>query len=82
MYSLKDDYSELGHERVLADLLKISNKQFDTYGLDSVSLEAKELIKKRFSIDNADIHFLSGGTQTNAVLINAALSSIEAVIAA
>ena len=81
MYSLKDDYSELGHERVLADLLRISNKQFDTYGLDSISIEAKELISKRFSLENADIHFLSGGTQTNAVLISAALSPIEAVIA-
>jgi len=81
-YSFKDDYSELGHERVLSDLLKISNKQFDTYGLDSVSAEAKELIKKRFALLNADIHFISGGTQTNAVLINAALSPVEAVIAA
>ena len=81
-YSFKDDYSELGHEKVLSDLLKISNKQFDTYGLDSISDEAKELIKKRFALSNADIHFISGGTQTNAVLINAALSPIEAVIAA
>jgi len=82
MYSLKDDYSELGHERVFKDLLKISSKQLDTYGLDSVSSEAKELIKKCFNLGNADIHFVSGGTQTNTVLINAALSSIDAVIAA
>jgi len=82
MYSFKDDYSELGHEKVLNDLLKISKGQLDGYGLDSVSAEAQELIKKRFALGNADIHFLSGGTQTNMILIHSALSSVEAVIAA
>ncbi|MCL2763983.1 MAG: beta-eliminating lyase-related protein [Treponema sp.] len=82
MHSFKDDYSELGHERVLNDLLKISRKQLAGYGLDSVSAEARELIKDCFSLGKADIHFLTGGTQTNLVLVNAALSSIDAVIAA
>jgi len=82
MYSLKDDYSELGHEKVLNDLLKFSNGQLDGYGLDSVSAEAQELIKKRFALGNADVHFLSGGTQTNLIMIHSALSPVEAVIAA
>ncbi|MDR2542151.1 MAG: aminotransferase class V-fold PLP-dependent enzyme [Treponema sp.] len=82
MYSFKDDYSELGHERVLTNLLKISNKQLDGYGMDIISAQAKELIKNIFCMPNADIHFLSGGTQTNLVFINSVLSSIEAVIAA
>ena len=82
MYSFKDDYSELGHEKVLNDLLKISKSQLDGYGLDSISAEAQELIRKRFALGNADIHFLSGGTQTNMVLIHSALSPVEAVIAA
>jgi len=82
MYSFKDDYSELGHERVFTDLLKISNQQLASYGLDSVSRDAKKLIQKRFALKNADIHFISGGTQTNAVFCKAVLSSIEAVISA
>ena len=82
MYSFKDDYSELGHEKILSDLQKLSKTQFDGYGLDSVSAEARELIKNRFALDNADIHFISGGTQTNMILINSALSSVDAVIAA
>ena len=82
MYSFKDDYAELGHERIFNDLLKISKKQLDGYGLDSISAQARDLIKKRFALANADIHFLSGGTQTNLILIHSALSSIEAVIAA
>ena len=81
-YSFKDDYSELGHEKILSDLLKLSKIQMDGYGLDTVSSEAKELIKKRFALQDADIHFISGGTQTNMILINSALSSVDAVIAA
>jgi len=82
MYSFKDDYSELGHEKILNDFLKISNVQMEGYGLDSITLEAKELIRKRFNLENTDIHFLSGGTQTNMIMIKAALSPVEAVIAA
>jgi len=82
MYSFKDDYSELGHEKILNDLLKLSKKQMNGYGLDFVSAEAKELIRKRFEVNNADIHFISGGTQTNMILCSSALSHIDAVIAA
>jgi len=82
MYSFKNDYSELGHKDIFNALSKLSKEQQDGYGLDKISAEAKELIKKRFALKNADIHFLSGGTQTNLIFINSALSSIEAVIAA
>ncbi|MCL2180536.1 MAG: aminotransferase class V-fold PLP-dependent enzyme [Treponema sp.] len=84
MYSFKDDYSETGHEKILSDLLKISRTQFDGYGLDSISEDAKNFIRQRFALDknDADIHFISGGTQTNKILTHCALSSIEAVIAA
>ncbi|MCL2214418.1 MAG: aminotransferase class V-fold PLP-dependent enzyme [Treponema sp.] len=82
MYSFKDDYSELGHEKLLNGLYELSKIQMDGYGLDSVSQEAKELIKKRFALTDADVHFISGGTQTNMILCNCALSPIEAAIAA
>ena len=82
MYSFKDDYSELGHEKIFSDLLKISRKQMNGYGLDDTCNQAKEIIKKRFNLGNADIHFLCGGTQANLVFINSALASIDAVIAA
>lgn len=81
MYSFKDDYSELGHEKVLADLIKISREQLAGYGADRLSLHAKELITKCFGLQNADIHFLAGGTQTNLVFIDAALNKLDAVIA-
>lgn len=81
MYSFKDDYSELGHEAVLTNLVGISREQLNGYGADRISLHAKELIKKRFGLQNADIHFLAGGTQTNLVFIDAALNKLDAVIA-
>ncbi|MCL2245205.1 MAG: aminotransferase class V-fold PLP-dependent enzyme [Treponema sp.] len=82
MYSFKDDYSELGHEKIFNELLKISRTQLNGYGTDDICTQAKELIKKRFDLRNADIHFLCGGTQANLVLINSALASVDAVIAA
>jgi len=33
-------------------------------------------------MENADVHFMAGGTQTNAVVINSMLESYEGVIAA
>ena len=81
MYSFKDDYAELGHEKVLTDLIKISREQMLGYGKDCVSIQAKELISNRFGLGNADIHFLAGGTQTNLVFIDATLRKFEAVIA-
>jgi len=81
MYSFKNDYSELGHDKIFGALSRLSKEQLDGYGLDKISAEAKELIKKRFALNNADIHFLSGGTQTNLILINSALLPVEAVIA-
>ena len=82
MYSFKNDYSELGHRSIFDALSKLSKQQLEGYGLDVISDKAKELIKKRFSLKNADIHFVAGGTQANLIMINSALSSIEAVIAA
>jgi len=81
MYSFKDDYSELGHEKILTDLIKISKEQLHGYGKDSISVQASELIVNRFGLTNADVHFLAGGTQTNLVFIDAALQKLDAVIA-
>jgi len=82
MYSFRDDYSELGHEKVLKSLLEISASQLTPYGCDAVSAEAKRLIAERFRVEADGIFFLSGGTQTNSTFINYALSAVEAVIAA
>lgn len=81
MISFKNDYSEGAHPRILEALLKTNLVQENGYGEDRFSQEAKELMMKRLG-DKVDIHFLSGGTQTNLVAISAFLRPHEAAIAA
>lgn len=80
-YSFKNDYSELAHPRMLDALASMADAQFEGYGLDEYSLRAAELIKKKINDPAAEIHFLSGGTQANQVVIAGALRPYEAVIA-
>jgi len=82
MISFKNDYSEGAHPRILQAMLETNFKQETGYGEDSFSQEAKELIKQKLGNDTVDIHFLTGGTQTNLVAISAFLRPHEAAIAA
>jgi threonine aldolase len=79
--SFKNDYSELAHGRVLDALSAIGQKQFEPYGLDEYSQRAAGLIRDMISKPSAAVHFISGGTQTNLVVLSAALRPHEAVIA-
>ena len=79
-YSFMNDYSEIGHPRVLQALLDACKEQNKGYGLDKHSENAASLIKKKFSCPQADVHFLSGGTQTNMVGISYMLRPYEAVL--
>ncbi len=80
--SFKNDYSEGCHPRILEALLQSNLEQHEGYGLDKFSLNAASLIKSKCNAPNAAVHFVSGGTQANLLVIAAALSPIESVIAA
>ena len=82
MYNFANDYSEGGHERILAALTETSRTQSGTYGLDAYSDEARALILGRLNHPESAVHFLVAGTQTNLVLIAAALRPHQGVIAA
>lgn len=82
MYSFKNDYSEGADPRILNALIESNLEQVDGYGEDHYSIEAAELLKNKIKFSNADIHFLSGGTQTNLIAISAFLRPHEAAIAA
>lgn len=82
MYSFKDDYSEGAHPRILSALVESNLEQMEGYGEDDYTREAIELIKQRIKRNDIDIHLLSGGTQTNLIVISAFLRPHEAVIAA
>jgi threonine aldolase len=81
MYSFKNDYSEGAHPRILNALLETNLEQDEGYGEDRFSKEASERIKEKLLTDNVDIHFISGGTQTNLIAISAFLRPHEAAIA-
>ncbi|MGL4913647.1 MAG: threonine aldolase family protein [Romboutsia sp.] len=82
MYSFKNDYSEGAHPQILETLLRTNLEQCDGYGEDKYCLEAKKLIKNKLENDNVDIHFISGGTQTNLIAIAAFLRPYQACISA
>lgn len=80
MYYLKNDYSEGCHPRILEALQRTNLEATTGYGLDDYCTEAAELIKKTFACPDADVHFLVGGTQTNATMISHILRPYEAAI--
>jgi threonine aldolase len=82
MYSFKNDYSEGAHQDILAALSKTNLEQHNGYGEDAFSLQAAELIKQKIGLDGLDVHFLTGGTQTNLTAISAFLRPHEAAISA
>jgi threonine aldolase len=82
MYSFKYDYSEGCHPNILDTLSKTNFEQQDGYGEDAYSIQARTFIQKKLENHNAEIFFVSGGTQANLIVIAAALRPHESVIAA
>ena len=80
MYSFLNDYSEGAHPLVLEALTKTNDIQTVGYGLDEYCQKAKDVILERIATE-ADIHFLVGGTQTNAIVIKSILKGYQAVMA-
>jgi len=81
-YSFKNDYAEGAHPRILDALIKNNLTQQNGYGLDEYSQNAARLIKEKCENPNAAVHFVSGGTQANIIVISAFLRPHESVVAA
>lgn len=82
MYSFKNDYSEGAHPEILKYLLETNMEQTEGYGLDTYSAQAIQILKNLIRREDADIHLIPGGTQTNLIAISAFLRPHEAVISA
>ena len=82
MYSFVNDYSETAHPAVLKALVDTNMEQCAGYGADEHCMNAAKYLKEKMNYENADIHFISGGTQTNLLAIAAFLRPVEAVISA
>lgn len=81
-YSFRNDYSEGAHENILKALMDTNLSQQDGYGEDDYCLEASRLIKKKLGNKDVDIHYTSGGTQANLIVISSILRPYESVISA
>lgn len=80
--SFKNDYSEGATPEILALLVNNNLQQEAGYGEDSLSVKAKDFIRKHIKIPEAPIYFVSGGTQANLLIISHLLKPYESVIAA
>jgi threonine aldolase len=81
-YSFYNDYSEGAHPAILETLARTNLIQEAGYGNDSLTKEATELIKQKIGNPSADVHFVSGGTQANLIVLSSLLKPYESVIAA
>lgn len=82
MISFESDYNNGAHPKVLQHLVDTNGQQSLSYGFDEWTESAKKKIRLACQTPNADVFFLSGGTQANATVIDSMLATCEAVIAA
>ena len=82
MVSFECDYIAGAHPEILKRLAETNMESLPGYGMDHYSESAKEKIRAACGCPDADVEFLVGGTQTNAVVISTMLRDWEGVIAA
>ena len=81
MISFNNDYSELCHPEILKRMEELGDQQHPGYGMDTYTEQAKMAIRNQLYAEQADIHFVVGGTQANLVCLAAFLKPFEAIIA-
>ena len=82
MISFESDYIMGAHPEILRRLTETNFEPLTGYGVDKYCSSAKEKIKAACDCPDADVWFLTGGTQANAVVISSLLARYEGVIAA
>ena len=81
MLNFSSDYVEGAHPQILKALSDTNMEQLPGYGSDLYCLRAQDKIRAACAAPNASVYFLVGGTQTNAVVIDAIMDPHEGVIA-
>ena len=82
MITFENDYSCGAHPKVLQRLIETNLIPQPGYGFDCFSERAREKLRAACGCPEAEVYFLSGGTQTNAVVLASLLKPWEGVIAA
>ena len=82
MLSLESDYTKGAHKKILERLCEINMEPQPGYGSDMYCEQAGEKIKAACGCHDADVFFMTGGTQTNALIIDSMTEPYEGVVAA
>ena len=82
MISFESDYTTGAHPEILKKLAETNLVSCHGYGSDEFCASATEKIRKACKCDDAEVFYISGGTQTNEVVISTMLADYEGVIAA
>ena len=75
------DYMEGAHPKIMERLMETNLMKTPGYGTDAFCESAREKIRTACNAPEAEVYFLPGGTQTNALVIAAALRPHQGVIA-
>ena len=76
-----NDYGYGAHPKVLEHLTETNMQPLTGYGNDEITASAAEKIKAACACPEGQVYFLTGGTQTNMVVIDALLRPYEGVVA-
>lgn len=76
------DYSKGAYPGIMERMAETNLMKTPGYGLDDICASARDRIREACGCAHAAVEFLVGGTQTNAVMIDALLKPYQGVIAA
>ena len=82
MLSFESDYIEGAHPLILDAIVKSNMEALSGYGADKYTQSAKEKLANLCGVPDCQIQFLTGGTQTNQIVIDTMLRQFEGVVAA
>lgn len=82
MISFASDYIAGAHPKVLAKLCDTNMEALPGYGTDKYCESASNKIKKACGCENAEVFFITGGTQVNQLVISTVLENYEGAVAA
>ena len=82
MLHFESDYIQTVHPEILKHFAKIGDKKLTGYGTDEICESAKAKIREACGCPEAEVFFLTGGTQSNMVVIRSLLNLYEGVMAA
>ena len=82
MLSFENDYNAGAHPLILKALVDTNLIRQPGYGNDDFCRSAAEKIRTACDCPEAEVYFISGGTQTNQVVISSLLRSYEGVLSA